>query len=415
MIMLGAAVYLLSEDTQTMCAGSKVEAAFETQLLEEQVFNEPEIEIELFLAAKNIDEPGKEKVSVREDDNSSSETKQEEAVKEPVEDKNIDQPDNDNKNKDPVAKSSPAAADAQRAVGDTAEDPAEEESTEIPANVSAENKAENNVETKTAEKASKTEAKEDQTVAAGNTATAIPDKAEEEEEKNEVQAMPKPAAELQKSPTVSYLWGSAGSYTFRIEIKITNSSADTSRSVSVSVPLLESSSPYQSTTLKSVNYDILSSSGRVKTFNIGDIATGETKTIIADFDISVRPVSINSTNETIDKARKIYEQCAGSGNCRTLVRKFISQAQAVGISAREVVGYARPRHGPMTTGCLQGCRHSWAEFYVDGLGWVPVDLTFQYFAEFPHASHIIEGYGDQSISVEHYGGSLTVSWGNYII
>jgi len=145
------------------------------------------------------------------------------------------------------------------------------------------------------------------------------------------------------------------------------------------------------------------------------MAPGETKTIVADFDIRVLPVSINSTNETVEKARQAYNQYAGSGNCRTLALGFIGKAREMGVEAREVVGFARPQRGAMTSGSLAGARHSWAEFYVDGLGWVPVDLTFQYFGEFPNTSHIVESYGDQSITVNYSGGSLSASWSNLIL
>jgi len=242
-------------------------------------------------------------------------------------------------------------------------------------------------------------------------------------------AVPAPAAETvtietkveevpQKPVTVSpvtYSWGSSGSYTFRMEVKVKNNGSDTSRNVRVALPLLENRSPYQTTSLKSVNYSIASTSGRVSTFNLGDIAPGETRTIIADFDITVRTVSINSSNETVEKARQAYNQYAGSGNCRTLARGFISKCREMGIEAREVIGFARPQRGPMTSGSLQGTRHSWAEFYIDGLGWVPVDLTFKYFGSFPHTSHIVESYSDQSIKVNFTGGSLSASWSNLIL
>ena len=222
----------------------------------------------------------------------------------------------------------------------------------------------------------------------------------------------------QKPVTVSpvtYSWGSSGSYTFRMEVKVKNNGSETSRNVRVALPLLENRSPYQTTSLKSVNHSIASTSGRVSTFNLGDIAPGETRTIVADFDITVRTVSINSSNETVEKARQAYDQYAGSGNCRTLARGFISKCRELGIEAREVIGFARPQRGPMTSGSLQGTRHSWAEFYVDGLGWVPVDLTFKYFGAFPHTSHIVESYSDQSIKVNFTGGSLSASWSNLIL
>ncbi len=225
---------------------------------------------------------------------------------------------------------------------------------------------------------------------------------------------PEPAPAVTTAP-VTYRWGSASSYTFRMEVRVTNNGSDTSRNVNVSVPLLENRSPYQTTSLAAVNYTAVSSSGRVSTFNIGDLAPGETKTIRADFAITARPVSIQSSNDTVDKARIAYNQYAGSGNCRTLARGFISKARELGVEAREVIGFARPQRGPMTSGSLAGTRHSWAEFYVDGLGWVPVDLTFQYFGEFPHASHIVESYADQSIKVNYTGGSLSASWSNLIL
>ncbi|MGM0688632.1 MAG: transglutaminase domain-containing protein [Bacillota bacterium] len=214
---------------------------------------------------------------------------------------------------------------------------------------------------------------------------------------------------------VTYSWGSSGSYTFRMEVKVKNNGSETSRNVRVALPLLENRSPYQTTSLKSVNYSIASTSGRVSTFNLGDIPPGETKTIVADFDITVRTVSINSTNETVEKARQAYSQYAGSGNCRNLARGFISKCREMGIEAREVIGFARPQRGSMTSGSLQGTRHSWAEFYVDGLGWVPVDLTFKYFGSLPHTSHIVESYSDQSLKVNFTGGSLSASWSNLIL
>ncbi len=221
--------------------------------------------------------------------------------------------------------------------------------------------------------------------------------------------------EKQELAPVSYSFGSARNFTFRMEVRVTNNGSETSRNVRVSVPLLENSSPYQTTELKSANYSIVSTSGRVSTFDLGDIAPGESKTIVADFSVTMRPVSINSTNDTVEKARSAFEQHRGSGNCRTLALAFINQCRSMGITAREVVGFARPVRAEMTSGSLQGCRHSWAEFYVDGLGWVPVDLTFQYFGELPHASHVVESYSDQSIKINFSGGSLSAGWSNNIL
>jgi len=231
---------------------------------------------------------------------------------------------------------------------------------------------------------------------------------------NEAPAVKVEEPQLSTAP-VSYNWVSSANYVFRMEVKISNNGSETAKNVTASVPLLENSSPYQTTRLKSVNFNIVSSSGRVSTFNLGEIAPGETKTIIADFDTNVRSFSINSSNETLDRAREIYEQYAGPGHCRDLCLKFINKCREQGITAREVIGFARTQRGAMTSGSLQGCRHSWAEINVEGLGWVPVDLTFQYFGAFPHTSHIVESYSDQLVKVNYTGGSLSASWSNAIM
>lgn len=216
------------------------------------------------------------------------------------------------------------------------------------------------------------------------------------------------------SAPISLSLGTSKAYNFKTEVRVTNNGSDTSKNILVSVPLLENSSPYQTTSLKSVNYDVVSTSGRVSTFNLGDLAPGQSKTIVAEYSINVSAVTLNSSNDTIEKARQAYNLYAGDGNCRDLARAFIRKVNEQGINAREVVGYARPQRGAMTAGSLEGSRHSWAEFYVDGLGWVPVDLTFQYFGTFPHTSHLVESYSDQSIKVNFTGGNLSASWSNSV-
>jgi hypothetical protein len=200
-----------------------------------------------------------------------------------------------------------------------------------------------------------------------------------------------------------------------VEVVVTNKGSEVSEGVTVHLPMLENSSPYQSTSLQSTSYSIESTSGRVSTFNIGNLEPGESKSIIADYSITVRPVSVKSTNDTIEKARQAYNQFAGSGNCYKLASGFVSRCKEMGLKARVVNGFARPQSGDMTAGSLQGYRHSWAEFYVDGLGWVPVDLTFRYFAGLPYASHIVETYKDQSIKINFTGGDLSVSWLNSVL
>ncbi|UNC90653.1 transglutaminase-like domain-containing protein [Candidatus Contubernalis alkaliaceticus] len=219
----------------------------------------------------------------------------------------------------------------------------------------------------------------------------------------------------QSTAPVTYSFGSAHTIRFRVEVDVTNNSGEVSNNIQVDVPLPENNSPYQTTSLISTNYPIVSSAGRVSTFHIGELLPGETKTIVADYNMTLRPVSINSTNNTVETARQIYNKYAGSGNCYTLAVAFVNDCTGQGLKARVVTGFARTQRTNIAVGSLAGFRHSWAEFYVDGLGWVPVDLTFKYFGNFPHASHVVETYNDQSIRVRFQGGSLGAVWKNSII
>ena len=57
---------------------------------------------------------------------------------------------------------------------------------------------------------------------------------------------------------------------------------------------------------------------------------------------------------------------AGTGDSYTYAVAFVALARAVGIPARPVAGY-------LVYGNKQAARHFWAEFYLEGFGWVPVD------------------------------------------
>jgi transglutaminase-like putative cysteine protease len=97
----------------------------------------------------------------------------------------------------------------------------------------------------------------------------------------------------------------------------------------------------------------------------------------------------------LEKARKIYDYViatmhydhdgtgwghgdalwactAKHGNCTDFHSLFIGMARAAGIPARFLIGFPLPadaREGPITS------YHCWAEFYVDGIGWIPVDAS----------------------------------------
>lgn len=113
-----------------------------------------------------------------------------------------------------------------------------------------------------------------------------------------------------------------------------------------------------------------------------------------------------------------------TGVCEDYAALFVALCRAAGIPARQVNGYADPQGRgaawklvPAETLSLKGCRHSWAEFYLEGAGWLPADPTLNiydaqltYFASLPQAGHLAQNYADQSLRVRFQGGQLAVAW-----
>jgi transglutaminase-like putative cysteine protease len=69
----------------------------------------------------------------------------------------------------------------------------------------------------------------------------------------------------------------------------------------------------------------------------------------------------------------IYYACdARRGNCTDFHAIFIGYARALGIPARFAIGFPLPTD--RGAGQVSGY-HCWAEFYAEGIGWVPVDAS----------------------------------------
>jgi transglutaminase-like putative cysteine protease len=69
----------------------------------------------------------------------------------------------------------------------------------------------------------------------------------------------------------------------------------------------------------------------------------------------------------------IYYACdARRGNCTDFHAIFIGYCRAVNIPARFAIGVSLPTDRP--TGQISGY-HCWAEFYLNGVGWVPIDAS----------------------------------------
>jgi transglutaminase-like putative cysteine protease len=69
----------------------------------------------------------------------------------------------------------------------------------------------------------------------------------------------------------------------------------------------------------------------------------------------------------------IYYACdTRRGNCTDFHAIFIGYCRAVDIPARFAIGFSLPTERP--AGAVSGY-HCWAEFYLNGVGWVPVDAS----------------------------------------
>jgi transglutaminase-like putative cysteine protease len=69
----------------------------------------------------------------------------------------------------------------------------------------------------------------------------------------------------------------------------------------------------------------------------------------------------------------IYYACdARRGNCTDFHAIFIGYARALGIPARFAIGFPLP--SDRGEGTIAGY-HCWAEFYANGIGWVPIDAS----------------------------------------
>jgi len=118
----------------------------------------------------------------------------------------------------------------------------------------------------------------------------------------------------------------------------------------------------------------------------------------------------------------------GEGVCEDYAALFVALARASGLPARQVNGFADPK----LTGAswssrsqevsLQGFRHSWAEVYLQGYGWIAVDPTFDIYPQEGKdnlvelsPSHIAQNYLDQPVKVSYRGENLAVGWGNLLI
>jgi transglutaminase-like putative cysteine protease len=68
----------------------------------------------------------------------------------------------------------------------------------------------------------------------------------------------------------------------------------------------------------------------------------------------------------------LYACDAKHGNCTDFHSLFIAMARSVGIPAKFEIGFPLPEN--QSAGEIAGY-HCWAEFYIQGIGWIPVDSS----------------------------------------
>lgn len=92
----------------------------------------------------------------------------------------------------------------------------------------------------------------------------------------------------------------------------------------------------------------------------------------AIYDHVGRTVTYDKTGTGWGRGDAIYACDFRRGNCTDFHSLFIGMARASGVPARFVMGF--PLQPNLSRGEIQGY-HCWAEFYVDGIGWLPVDVS----------------------------------------
>jgi hypothetical protein len=80
----------------------------------------------------------------------------------------------------------------------------------------------------------------------------------------------------------------------------------------------------------------------------------------------------DKTGEGWGRGDAVWACTSKRGNCTDFHSLFIGMMRSSGIPARFEIGFPLPEG--KTEGDIAGY-HCWAEFYLDGIGWVPVDVS----------------------------------------
>jgi transglutaminase-like putative cysteine protease len=92
----------------------------------------------------------------------------------------------------------------------------------------------------------------------------------------------------------------------------------------------------------------------------------------AIYDHVAKTMTYDKTGAGWGRGDAIYACDARTGNCTDFHSLFIGMSRASGIPARFVMGFPVP--DGITEGEIPGY-HCWAEFYIEGMGWLPIDAS----------------------------------------
>lgn len=90
------------------------------------------------------------------------------------------------------------------------------------------------------------------------------------------------------------------------------------------------------------------------------------------YEYVVKTMKYDKTGEGWGHGDAVWACTSKRGNCTDFHSVFIGMLRAAGIPAKFEIGFPIP--ADKTAGDIGGY-HCWAEFYVDGIGWVPVDAS----------------------------------------
>jgi transglutaminase-like putative cysteine protease len=90
------------------------------------------------------------------------------------------------------------------------------------------------------------------------------------------------------------------------------------------------------------------------------------------YDYVVATMRYDKTGEGWGRGDAVWACTSKRGNCTDFHSLFIGMMRSSGIPARFEIGFPLPEN--KTEGDISGY-HCWAEFYLAGIGWVPVDAS----------------------------------------